>query len=29
MNPWYYLLPVAVFAAPTRLLVDLIVWAAR
>lgn len=29
MNPWFYLLPPAVFLAPTRLLVELVNWAAR
>lgn len=28
MNPWSYLLPAVVFAVPTRLAVDFVVWAA-
>jgi hypothetical protein len=29
MNPWFYLLPSAVFAVPTRLLVELLSRASR
>ncbi len=29
MNPWFYLLPAAVFAVPTRLLAGFVVWVAR
>ncbi len=29
MSPWHYLLAAAVFAAPCRLVADIILWIAR